>query len=96
MQKLLRQETKESRDRMLLHTSCNLVARINPNYSSIGRYEIKLVKLGFRLFLLVMTLKSCQHFAKNKAFVNEFEMRPRGFFPAIFLLFTSIDVNDLD
>ena len=43
-----------------------------------------------------MTLKSCQHFAKNKAFVNEFEMRPRGLFPAIFLLFTSIDVNDLD
>ena len=43
-----------------------------------------------------MTLKRCLHLAKNKAFVNEFEMQPRCFSPAIFLLFTSIDVNDLD
>ena len=82
---------------MLLHTSCNLVARINPNYSSIGRYEIKLVKLGFRLFLLVLyDLKKLSISRKEKAFVNEFVMQPRCFFPAIFLLFTSIDVNDLD
>ena len=32
--------------------SFNLLARINLNCTSIGRYEIKLVKLGFRLCLV--------------------------------------------
>ena len=32
--------------------SCNLLARINPNCTSIGWYEIKLVKLGFCLCLV--------------------------------------------